>query len=428
MMAGADLIRSGFPCNSSEESLASTMLDTYADIVARALAAERTSIAEQWLVRLHAILDVAAIEVFPSADLLDHIPALVDDIAAYLRAPEDEEIAANAAVIDKARKLGMLRYNQKASVHQLLREYEILGEILEEFVAGATERLHLTPTPVQCFEVVGRLTRAVRTLMRTTVDTFTAQYTAVIDERNDRIDKFNRMASHELRTPIGTLVFAATLLGNRDITADTRRLDQVVSVVRNNVERLSWLVQNLQRMARFDQAHDTPNHQRVDLGVLANEVRRQLQEMAEARGVDVRVDGQLPTIVADPARVELVLLNLVSNGIKYRDPGKGHALVEILSAQAATGDSPTCVFEVRDNGIGIPVDAQEAIFQRFYRAHEHLDTTLGVSGTGLGLSIVVECVKALGGTITCESTPGRGTAFQVTLPATPAGDVVAPRR
>ncbi len=407
--------------------MASTTLDTYADLVARALAAERTSIAQQWLVRLHAILDVPAVEVFPSADLLDHIPTLIDDIASYLRAPEQEEIAANAAVIDKARELGMLRYHQNASVHQLLREYEILGEILEEFVADATARLHLTPTPADCFEVVGRLTRAVRTLMRTTVDTFIAQYTAVIEERNDRIDKFNRMASHELRTPIGTLVFAATLLANRDITSDSRRLDQVVSVVRNNVDRLSWLVQNLQRMARLDQALDTPNHQRVDLEVLAKEVRRQLEEMAVARGVDIRV-GPLPTIVADPARLELVLLNLVSNGIKYRDPDKSQPVVEILSIHAPDDDSTMCAFEVRDNGIGIPADALEAIFQRFYRAHEHLDTTLGVSGTGLGLSIVVDCVKALGGAIACESSPGEGTAFRVTLPCTPADEIVDPRR
>lgn len=396
-----------------------TTTDTYADIVARALAAEHTAIAAQWLARLHAILDVAAVEVFPSSDLLDHIPALIDDIAGYLRAPEDEEIAANAAVIEKARELGKLRHSQKATVHQLLREYEILGEILEAFVADATDRLQLTPTPVECLNVIGRLTRAVRTLMRTTVDTFIAEYTAVIDERNERIDKFNRMASHELRTPIGTLVFAATLLENREITADARRLDQLTFVVRNNVERLSWLVQNLQRMARVDHSLDTPNHQRVDIGVLAAEVRRQLDEMAHSRGVEIRVDPDLPAIVADPARVELVLLNLVSNGIKYRDPQKPRSLVEIVSVQAPADDNPSCVFEVRDNGIGIPAEAQDAIFQRFFRAHEHLDTALEVTGTGLGLSIVVECVKALGGAITCDSTPGTGTAFRVTLPGTP---------
>jgi signal transduction histidine kinase len=197
-------------------------------------------------------------------------------------------------------------------------------------------------------------------------------------------------------------------------------------VVRNNVDRLSWLVQNLQRMARLDQALDTPNHQRVDLEVLASEVRRQLDEMAQARGVEIRVGGELPTIIADPARVELVLLNLVSNGIKYRDPAKSRAVVEILSAHQPTADSPICIFEVRDNGIGIPADAQEAIFQRFFRAHEHLDTTLGVSGTGLGLSIVVDCVKALGGTIACESNPGEGTTFRVALPCSPSDDIAEP--
>jgi signal transduction histidine kinase len=406
----------------------STTLDTYAAIVARALASERAAIAEQWLMRLNAILDVADVEVFPSADLLDHIPALIEDIAEYLRAPEHEEIAANASVIDKARELGLLRYDQKASVHQLLREYEVLGEILEAFVADFTRSRKLAPTPEDCFEVVGRLTRSVRTLMRTTVDTFTAQYTAVIDDRNERIAKFNRMASHELRTPLGTLVFAAALLANRDVTSDPRQLDQLASVVSNNVERLSWLVQNLQRMARVDQASDTPNHQRVDISVVANEVRRQLEDMAHSRGVAIRVDPQLPAIVADPARVELVLLNLVSNGIKYRDPERDQALVEIVSIKPPTDDSPACVFEVRDNGIGIPRDAQEAIFQRFFRAHEHLDSTLGVSGTGLGLSIVVDCVKALGGEITCTSSPGMGTAFQVSLPGAPDPEMVEPRR
>jgi signal transduction histidine kinase len=123
-----------------------------------------------------------------------------------------------------------------------------------------------------------------------------------------------------------------------------------------------------------------------------------------------------------------VLLNLVSNGIKYRDPEKAQSLVEIVAVQAPADDSPTCVFEVRDNGIGIPVEAQEAIFQRFFRAHEHLDSALEVTGTGLGLSIVVECVKALGGAITCDSTPGTGTAFRVTLPGTPVHEAADSHR
>jgi hypothetical protein len=83
---------------------------------------------------LNDLLVVPADEVFPSDQLLDHIPTLIGEIAEYLRAPAEEEIAANAAVIDKARELGMLRHSQRASVHQLLREYEILSELLETFV------------------------------------------------------------------------------------------------------------------------------------------------------------------------------------------------------------------------------------------------------------------------------------------------------
>jgi signal transduction histidine kinase len=394
-------------------------LDTYADIVARALASERAAIAELWLMRLHELLDVARNDIFPTSDLLDHIPTLIDAVAAYMRAPEHEEIAANTVVIDKARELGVLRHAQRASVHQLLREYEILGEILENFVTEHTARAGLQPSAEECFEVVGRLTRAVRALMRTTVDTFVAEYTATIAERNERIDQFNRMASHEMRTPLGTLVVAAELLANPQVTSDSPRFRQLTAVVKNNVDRLCWLVQHLQRLAKLDHAFDTPSQQRIDVSVLADDVRRQLQEMAQSRDVEIRIDGSLPTIVTDPARLELILLNLLSNGIKYRSPDVTNAFVAIESLDGFSSDSTQWTFQVRDNGIGIPADAQDAVFQRFFRAHEHLDSALGTTGSGLGLSIVVECVRALRGSIQCQSRAGEGTTFTVTLPLHP---------
>ena len=397
-----------------------TTLETYPDLIARLMMGERFTLAEQWLLRLNDILNVAPNEVFPTDQLLDHIPSLIGDMSSYLRAPEEEEIAANAAVIDKARELGQLRYNQKASVHQLLREYEILGELLESFVASATARLTVVPTPDECFEVQRRLTRSARTLMRTTVDTFLAEYTTAIAERNKRIEAYNRMASHEMRTPIGTLAFAATLLRSPDVVADPARLDQVATVIENSSNRLTWLVNNLQRLARLDSPADVPTQQMVDVAVLAEEVRRQLEDMAVARGVEIRIDPGLPTVQSDPARFELVLLNLVSNAIKYRDPVRADAFVEIThrapSAVASEQSLPRWTLLVRDNGLGIAPEHRHAIFSRFVRAHAHMDAALGVSGTGLGLSIVVDCVEALGGTITCESEPGSGSTFVVQLP------------
>ena len=206
-------------------SLMSTVTaEDFAGIVSLRLAAERLTLARRWLDRLNALLSVGPNEIFPSEQLLDHIPTLIGDIAAYLRAPEHEEIAANATVIEKARELGVLRHQQQASVHQLLREYEILSEILEQFVVDETERMGLRPSPAACFEVVRRLTQSARTLMRTTVDTFVSRYTATIQEHNDRIDTFNRLASHELRSPIGTLLFAAAM-----VDTDVVRTDRPVS-------------------------------------------------------------------------------------------------------------------------------------------------------------------------------------------------------
>src|ERR1700759_3705734 len=104
--------------------MTSATLEDFAGIVSQRVAAERHALAERWLLRLNEILTVDANDVFPSNQLLDHIPTLIQEIAAYLGAPDDEEIAANTIVIEKARELGLLRHQQQASVHQLLKEYE----------------------------------------------------------------------------------------------------------------------------------------------------------------------------------------------------------------------------------------------------------------------------------------------------------------
>src|SRR5262245_66266362 len=108
------------------------------DHLAARLVAEHTTLAEEWLRRLEELLSVDASEGFPSHQLLDHIPHLLREIAAYLRAPPHEEIAAKTAVMAKATALGLLRFDQDASVHQLLREHQLLSDILAQFFARET--------------------------------------------------------------------------------------------------------------------------------------------------------------------------------------------------------------------------------------------------------------------------------------------------
>lgn len=393
-----------------------TAAKDYAGIVSQRVAAERHALAGVWLRRLNQLLTVKPNEVFPSQQLLDHIPTLIGEIATYLQAPADEEIAANTVVIDKARELGMLRHEQQASVHQLLREYEILADILETFVVEETERLGLQPSASECFALLQRLTRSSRTLMRTTVDTFISEYMAAIEDKNSRIKTFNQMTSHELRSPIGTLMFAAAVLERSDVRTDPKHVEKLAATIKTNAQRLSWLVNNLQRVARLTDGTDVPSEQRIELSTIASEVARQLEDMASSRRVRILADASLPELCGDPARLELVLMNLVSNAIKYSDPAKPDSFVEIASADGKRVSDDMCVIRVRDNGLGIPDADRLAIFERFVRAHAHMDAVLGVTGSGLGLAIAADCVRAMGGSIECESVVGEGSSFYITLP------------
>jgi signal transduction histidine kinase len=302
----------------------------------------------RWLAELITILPVEAQAIFPTNALLDHVPDLLDQIGQYVASPATAEIHANTLVLAKAREFGQLRHQQQASVHQLLREYEILGRVLETFVADETERLGLTPTPRTCLELAQRINRALYALMQTTVDTFVSEYTATVEAHTAKLRSFNQMLSHELRNPLNTLQF----------------------------------------------------------------VMRQLAEMAESRGVALRVAASLPVMLVDAGKLELVLINLVSNAIKYSDPQKPSRFVEI-DAEAGEG---LVLLIVRDNGLGIPFEHRQAIFQRSFRAHAELDGDLGNEGFGMGLTIVQECLRELNGSIEVESTPGEGSRFIVSLP------------
>ena len=283
-----------------------------------------------------------------------------------------------------------------------------------------TERLALMPTPRACFDVLRRITHATRILMRTTVDTFVSEYTTTIQERNERIKTFNRMASHELRTPLGTLLFAATLLAKDVVQSDPQRLARISSTISSNVERLSRLVTNLERLTRLTETLDVPSQQEIDLQSLGKEVAQQLEDMAASRSVDIRIAPSLPALFVDSARLELILLNLISNAIKYCDPDKWQRFVEIVPSDAVNGEG-MCAFAIRDNGLGIAEQDKDTIFDRFVRAHAHLDSSHGVTGTGLGLAIVAECIRELGGAIECQSALTVGTTFVVRLPLKPPG-------
>ena len=138
-----------------------------------------------------------------------------------------------------------------------------------------------------------------------------------------------------------------------------------------------------------------------------------VSQMAEKRGVSLRLDIPPVRMVTDVARVELILVNLISNAIKYGDPAKSERWVEI-AAQELGNDVR---LSIRDNGVGIPKEHIGRVFDGFYRAHSARDRELDADGLGLGLAIVAECARHIGANVGIDSDEGRGTTVNVSIPA-----------
>jgi signal transduction histidine kinase len=394
-------------------SLAMIITD-FGDLIAERIRNEHRALAGRWFERLSDLLPVDAREVFPTDSILDHIPALILEISDYLRDPGGRAIASNTAILEKARELGGLRHGQRASLHQVLREYQILGAILVTFVMEECDRLSLRPSPIETATVVSRLYEAVNVLSQATIEAFIALYTETIAEQTDRLEEFTRMAAHEWRQPLGALQFGVALLAEADL--DESRARRTVEALQRNVNHLVDLTHKLESVARIRHSGDSPEIQEVEASTVIREAARQLREMADARGVEIRVTDALPRLVVDVGRLELTFVNLLSNAIKYSDPAKPERFVEV---SGGIHDRQLCRLVVRDNGVGIPEDSLSSIFRRFTRAHGQRDDASHVPGIGLGLSIAEDCVQALGGTIDVQSKEGIGTEFVVTVPLQP---------
>lgn len=384
--------------------------ETFAATIAARMHEHATALAARWLDRLLSLIPVASRDIFPTDNLLDHVPALIEHIARSIAAAEGD-IVANTFVVGKARELGELRYEQNASVHQLLREYEVLRCILEHFVVEQIAALQLTPDVLAALACAKRINQAIATLSQTTVDTFVNRYMTTIAAQQQRLSGFNRMVSHELRQPLAALQAAVAVL---QLDNGGARQEKTVAILERNVERLVEMTRTIARVSGMvsSRSEKQPAMQRVSAATVAREAARQLRDAAEARGVSLNVDPTLPDVVVDVGQLELLLVNLLSNGIKYSDPSKTDRYVNI---EGVSGDEGSCVFRVRDNGIGMNDHQLANVFTPFFRGHVDRDRELGVEGLGLGLSIVRDCAAALNATVDVESRDGDGTSFTVAM-------------
>jgi signal transduction histidine kinase len=211
---------------------------------------------------------------------------------------------------------------------------------------------------------------------------------------------------HELRTPLASLKAAIHLLRRPEISADDH--EDLVQTIQRETDRLSGLTADFLDLARLESGRTQFDLAEVDVRELVNECIEATGSSVLEAGLTLETDMQepLPHISGDPVRLNQVLMNLVSNAIKYNRQGGSIT----LAAWSEGGDVYLCV---RDTGPGIPEDSIPHLFEKFYRVPGMKNVA---EGTGLGLSIVYRIVQAHAGEITVTSEVGKGSQFTVRLP------------
>jgi signal transduction histidine kinase len=228
--------------------------------------------------------------------------------------------------------------------------------------------------------------------------------------------RFTADASHELKTPLQVLRAGVerAMTNPKTPTEALQSLEEVLE----EIHRMSEMVENLLTLARADEGRATLAVEPADLRELVNEAAETAGMLGEGPGIAVRseVPEQPVTLAVDRSRIRQLLLNLVTNAIKYT-PSGGKVSIALVD------QGETVALIVGDNGIGIPAADLPHIFDRFYRADTARSRTGERPGAGLGLAITKWIAEAHGGAISVHSRPGRGTVFTVSLSRSPGAKV-----
>lgn len=242
-----------------------------------------------------------------------------------------------------------------------------------------------------------------------------AQLTAALAaqwDANELLRRLNReqaefvsVVSHEFRTPLTGIQGFSELI--RDADLGIEEIKEFAADINNDAKRLARMVDEILDLNRLESGRATLERDLVDVNTVLTEVVDRLRATAPRHRIALALDPGLPPVRGERDKLVQVVTNLLANAIKYSP--RGGAIVV-----GSECDGAMAHIRVRDEGVGIPAEALESVFERYVRLES--EATSGIQGTGLGLPIARQIAELHGGKIWAESAPGRGSTFHCTIP------------
>lgn len=277
--------------------------------------------------------------------------------------------------------------------------------------------ISLSPTKTDSGNCVTAIIRDVTERKRAEqqIESLKKSYLAELEARHKEAERLNRLksefiasVSHELRTPLHTIIGFAELLDEEETGSLNEKQKRFLHHIRTDSDHLLGLINDVLDLSRIEAGGLVARPEAILLQAVIPEAVNAIRPHAESKQISIREEN-IPdvAVLADVLRFRQILYNLLSNGVKFTDPGG-----EVTVAALRNGDHVQIT--VSDTGLGIPAAECERIFDKFYQVGY---TTTGVrQGTGLGLTICKQLVEMQGGKIWVDSEPGHGSKFHFTLP------------
>lgn len=229
----------------------------------------------------------------------------------------------------------------------------------------------------------------------------------VAAELNRTRSGFLSAVTHNLRTPLAAMHAAAATLLDRSIDLPAAERRELIETISEETVRMEHLVTNVLELSRIRAGGVEPEPVPVSLTDLAQTAVRRLAPLTTEHTLSLTVEDDLPDVLVDVSLIEQVLLNLLENALRYAPAGTP---IEIVGGRS--DEVGFAALSVVDHGPGVAPEDRARVFEEFVRLDERPDST----GTGLGLAIAAALVRAHGGKLSCEATPGGGASFVCTLP------------